>query len=138
MRIGLLVFSVWLATMIFSCQNPNKREFYQYKTAGKDLYAALCETCHGKNGEGLALLVPPLTDSVFLKVNKAKLACIIKNGITEPITIHNKIYQEKMPSFKQLTTIDIAKIIVYITNSFGNNLGMCHYRQIEKDLLECK
>lgn len=132
------VFSITVASIIYSCQNASEIEQAKYMSNGKDLYKLHCQNCHGENGEGLGELAPPLTDTVFLKENKAKLACMIKNGTTEPITINGKNYQGKMPNFPTLHDIDIAQVMVYITNSFGNKQGMYDYQKVTADLQNCK
>ena len=52
--------------------------------------------------------------------------------------INGKIYHEKMAGFKDMHDIDIAQVIVYITNSFGNKQGMYTYEQVANDLKNCK
>ena len=104
---------------------------------GNDIYVSRCQNCHGENGEGLGELAPPLTDTLFLKNNKTDLACIIKNGANKEMVIHGKKYDGKMPGLN-LADIDIAQVIVYITNSFGNKQGMYTYEQVAKDLGSCK
>lgn len=124
--------------IIVSCQNQQQIDLQNYMANGKDIYVAKCQNCHGENGEGLGELAPPLTDSVFLKNNKTRLACIIKNGLNESITIHGKEYKEKMPAFPELANIDVAQVMVFITNSFGNKQGFVHYNEVSKDLQNCK
>ncbi len=121
-----------------ACQSAGEIEMAKYMSNGKDLYQARCQNCHGKDGEGLGELAPPLTDTIFLKSNKTKLACFIKNGVNEPMQVNGKIYQEKMPAFKDLHDIDIAQVIVYITNTFGNKQGMYTYEQVANDLKSCR
>lgn len=84
-----------------------------------------------------ASLPPPLTDSVFLKTNKKRLACFIKNGANESLIINGKEYKEKMPAFPELADIDVAQVMVYITNSFGNKQGFVPYSEVSKDLQNC-
>ncbi|GGI26062.1 hypothetical protein GCM10008119_20770 [Pedobacter mendelii] len=105
---------------------------------GKEVYKSRCQNCHGENGEGLGQLAPPLTDSVFLKTNKNRLACIIKNGANEMIVINGKEYKEKMPPFPELADIDVAQVMVYITNSFGNKQGFVPYTEVSVQLQNCK
>lgn len=133
----LVLYITAVCTIIYSCQSASEINQAKYMSGGKDLYIANCQNCHGANGEGLGELAPPLTDTVFLKENKAKLACIIKNGADEPMVINGKTYEGKMPEFERLHDIDIAQIIVYITNSFGNKQGMYTYQQVAEDLKKC-
>ncbi len=135
-----IVYGVFLGTIaivINACQSASEIEMAKYLSNGKDIYQARCQNCHGEKGEGLGELAPPLTDTVFLKLNKQKLACYIKNGVNEPMEIHGKTYHEKMPAFKDLHDIDIAQVTVYITNSFGNKQGMYTYEQVANDLKNC-
>lgn len=132
------IFSVTICCIIYSCQSEGEIEQAKYLTSGKDIYIKNCQNCHGTNGEGLGELAPPLTDTVFLKSNKAQLACIIKNGSNKGVLIHGKKYEGKMPEFEKMPDIDIAQVIVYITNSFGNKQGMYTYEQVALDLKECK
>lgn len=134
----ILLFSITISCIIYSCQNASEIEFTAYLNNGKDIYKVSCQNCHGEKGEGLGLLAPPLTDTVFLKENKSKLACFIKNGTKIPMVIHGKKYEDKMPAFEQMADIDIAQVMVYITNSFGNKQGMYSYAQVASDLERCK
>jgi len=127
-----------IVAIIVSCQNQETIDLQNYMSNGKDIYKAKCQNCHGENGEGLGQLAPPLTDSVFLKSNKNRLACIIKNGTDEKMTIHGKEYQEKMPGFPELADIDVAQVMVFVTNSFGNNQGFVPYSQVSTQLQNCK
>ncbi|KQR67412.1 cytochrome c [Pedobacter sp. Leaf176] len=124
--------------VIISCQNQETIDLHNYMSNGKDIYKAKCQNCHGENGEGLGQLAPPLTDSVFLKTNRDRLACIIKNGANESFIINGKEYKEKMPAFPELADIDVAQVMVYITNSFGNKQGFVPYAQVSKNLQNCK
>lgn len=130
-------YALMVATVIYSCQSASDIELASYIGNGKDLYVKYCQTCHGEKGEGLGELAPPLTDTVYLKQNKAELACSIKNGVNKPIVINGKTYEGQMPAFPELENIDIAQVIVYITNSFGNKQGMYKHQLVEKDLMKC-
>jgi len=132
----IFIFSV--VAIIISCQNQPEIDLQNYLSNGKSIYQSKCQNCHGENGEGLGELAPPLTDSVYLKNNKNRLACFIKNGLDEKIIVHGKTYAEKMPAFNELPPIDVAQVMVFITNSFGNKQGFYHYNQVIKDLENCK
>ncbi|RZK81358.1 MAG: c-type cytochrome [Pedobacter sp.] len=134
--IGALFF-LTVATIVYSCQSAEQLKQDMYYTNGRDLYLKHCQNCHGTNGEGLAKLSPPLTDTVFLKENKNKIACYIKNGLKDTITVHGIKYDVPMPEHN-FADIDIAQLIVYITNTFGNTQGHYTPEQVAADLADCK
>ncbi len=122
---------------LLSCQDEDVINYKRYYVNGKRLYENHCQSCHGSQGEGLGTLYPPLTDSTYLIKNKSKLACIIKYGQRGKITINNVDFDGEMPDNKALADIDIAQIIVYVTNSFGNNQYFYDAAQVPSDLKIC-
>jgi mono/diheme cytochrome c family protein len=126
-----------LAVVIFSCQNDGQIEFNRYYSGGSAIYLAHCANCHGNKGEGLQALIPPLTDSAYLKKNKNVLACFLKNGLKEKIIINNKTFESEMPA-DSLAPIEIAKVLTYVTNSFGNKLGTINLQQVQDDMAKCR
>jgi hypothetical protein len=89
------------------------------------------------DGQGLAALIPPLTDTVFLKNNREKLACFIVFGLKDSIVINGKTFDGVMPAEKHLAPIDLAKLLTYVTNSFGNKQGIYEVAEVEKNLQKC-
>lgn len=135
--IGSLLL-VSLFSIIYGCQNTGQITQDMYYVNGRDIYIKHCQNCHGVKGEGLGALTPALTDTIFLKQYKQQVACFIKNGIKDTITVNGQKYEGTMPSFPELYDIDIAQVMVYITNSFGNNQGMYTTEQVASDLKKCK
>ena len=137
-----LIYFIFLAfglsSIIQSCQTETSINFKRYYVNGKSIYEKKCQNCHGSDGKGLGTLYPPLTDSTYLKMNKNKLACIIRNGQSGTVQINNISYDGLMPGNETLADIDIAQVIVYITNSFGNKQGYYDSEIIKKDLEQCK
>ena len=126
-----------LFLLIVSCQSDEQMEFNHYFSAGSLVYQTHCQNCHGTNGEGLQGLIPSLKDSVFLKSNKSTLACLIKYGLKKNITILNRNYESEMPP-NDIAPIQIANVLTYITNSFGNKMGTITLTQVGVDLTKCK
>ncbi|MBL4676454.1 MAG: c-type cytochrome [Mucilaginibacter sp.] len=130
---------VLLSVLIAACQSDADQEFKRYYTGGAAIYKQKCQNCHGNNGEGLTSLIPPLTDTTFLKKNKNYLACIVRNGINERVlTINSKAYEGPMPANTDLAPIQIAKVLTFVTNSFGNKQGVITVDVVEKDLEGCQ
>lgn len=123
--------------VIVSCQNEQQVDYNRYYSAGAAVYQSHCQNCHGDKGEGLAALIPPLTDTTFLKTNKHKIPRYLENGLKGKITIHNKEFDGIMPS-TGLSSIEIAQVLTYVTNSFGNKGALITNDDVEKDLKGCE
>jgi mono/diheme cytochrome c family protein len=134
----LVLLAGCFGSMIYSCRDADQITRDMYYTNGRDTYIKRCQNCHGERGEGLANLIPPLTDTVYLKENRKYLACIIKHGMSEQIRVDGRTFQEKMPENADLNDIDIAQLIVYITNANGNKQGMYTTEKVAEDLNNCK
>lgn len=122
--------------VIVAC-NENDIEFRRSYSNGSLLYQQRCQNCHGNSGEGLSALIPPLTDSVFLRKNSTQLACITKFGTDRILLVGGKTYAGKMP-VTGLAPVDIAQVLTYIKNSFGNKQGLVTVEQVNKDLQGCE
>ena len=96
----------------------------QYAIEGKVLYENYCANCHQKDGTGLGKLIPPLFESDYMKQDVSRTARIIKYGQRGEIIVNGQIYNENMPANGQLTNMDIAQIMTYIYNIWGNNEGV--------------
>jgi mono/diheme cytochrome c family protein len=138
MKLG--VFGAILAVIILfivSCQSDESIEFKRYYSSGALVYQSHCQNCHGSNGEGLSALIPPLNDSIYLKNNKNELACYIQSGLKGQITIKGKKFDDAMPA-NDLSPVQIAQVLTYIGNSFGNKLNTINEQQVQADLGKCK
>jgi mono/diheme cytochrome c family protein len=132
--IGFLCLA--MIVLIMSCQNDEQVEFNRYYSNGSVVYQSHCQNCHGAKGEGLQELIPPLTDSAYLKSNKNMLSCFIKNGLKGKIIIINKSFEDEMPP-NDLSPLEIAQVLTYVANSFGNKIGTINTEQVNTDLAKC-
>lgn len=135
--INVIFGIVVLCSIVYSCQSENDLNFARYYTNGKKLYDIHCQNCHGSDGKGLGKLIPPLTDTTFLKDRKPEIACWIKHGTSDTMIVHNVAYSSLMPGNSNLPEIDVAAIVTYITNSFGNNQGLYDVNDASADLKKC-
>ncbi len=126
-----------IAIIVSSCQSEDEQMFNRYYASGSILYKAHCENCHGTNGEGLGALIPPLHDSAYMKKNIGKLACFVRNGISDTITVAGKSYNNKMPAQDNLSAIAVAEILTYVTNSFGNKTGIIDAPAVNASWKDC-
>lgn len=88
--------------------------------AGRALYQGTCSVCHGGQGEGMEGVFPPLAESDFLMADKRRSIEVVLNGLEGPITVNEKDYDSVMPPMSQLSDDEIANILTFVRNSFGN------------------
>ncbi len=132
-----LTFLMVVICMIYSCVNENGVKYQRYFSDGSQIYKDHCQSCHMNDGNGLAALIPGLTDSTFLRKNRQRLPCFVANGLNDSIQINGKDFQGVMPAEKHLAPIDIAKVLTYVTNSFGNQQGIYEVTDVQKNLNNC-
>lgn len=92
--------------------------------AGKALYSGTCSVCHQANGEGLPGVFPPLAGSDYLMADKRRAIEVVLNGLSGPVTVNGETYNSVMPPMSQLNDDEIANILTYVLNSWGNEDGV--------------
>jgi cytochrome c oxidase subunit 2 len=81
---------------------------------GADVYSRSCAACHGNEGQGLGSVFPALAGSSMALNDMAGHIDIVLNG--KPGTA--------MQSFSaQLSDVDIAAVITFERNAWGNDTG---------------
>jgi nitrite reductase (NO-forming) len=88
--------------------------------AGQVLYAGTCSVCHQANGQGLPGVFPPLAGSDFLLADQKRAIGIVLNGFSGPVTVNGTDYNSVMPPMSQLNDDEVANILTYVYNSWGN------------------
>ena len=88
--------------------------------AGKQIYTNTCFACHQANGEGIANAFPPLANADYLNADVNRAIDIVLNGKTGEITVNGKKYNSVMTK-QTLTNDEVADVLTYIYNSWGNN-----------------
>jgi len=87
---------------------------------GKRLYVQ-CLSCHQANGRGLYPVYPPLADSEYVLGDPTLLASIIMYGLEGRITVLGRTYNQQMPPAPIKTDEDIAAVMTYIRQAWGND-----------------
>lgn len=96
--------------------------------AGAELFNSTCETCHGKDGNGVKSLGPPLNKSEWVTGDKQKLMAIVLFGLTGPIQVNGHLYQAPeifgdMPGIgydPSMKDDQIAELLSFIRNNWQN------------------
>jgi nitrite reductase (NO-forming) len=93
----------------------------QQIAAGGALYSGTCSTCHQADGQGLADVFPPLAKSDWLMKDKERAIDAVLNGLAGKITVNGKHYNSVMPPMSQLSNDEVASILTYAMNEWGNS-----------------
>jgi nitrite reductase (NO-forming) len=86
-----------------------------YDHPGKYVYKENCSACHGDNGEGTQMLVPPIDSSDMAHDRFDSLPCWIINGINHPITVNGKHYDQPMYPII-MTQVEMANLLNYLAS----------------------
>jgi nitrite reductase (NO-forming) len=92
----------------------------QQVKAGEARYSGTCSVCHQGNGEGLEGVFPPLAKSDYLMAAKKRAIGVVVNGLSGKVDVNGKTYDSVMPPMSQMTDDEIANILTYVRNSWGN------------------
>ena len=100
--------------------------------AGKKVYLARCLTCHQVDGLGVQNMNPPLAGTTYVVGDKTRLIKIVLNGFNERVEIEGDIYNNPMPAQNTLTDQEIADVLTYVRNSFGNKASAINASEVKK------
>ena len=104
----------------------------QQVKAGAALYNGTCSVCHQSNGTGIPNVFPPLAKSDYLNADKVRAIGAVLNGLSGPVTVNGAAYDSVMPPMSQLNDDEVANILTYILNSWGNSGGQVTAAEVGK------
>jgi mono/diheme cytochrome c family protein len=100
--------------------------------SGKKVYDMYCQACHQADGNGVPRLNPPLAVTVYVTGSKTRLIDIVLKGLTDPLEINGEDYNNPMAAHSFLTDQQIADVLTFIRNSFGNKAGAISVAEVKK------
>ena len=117
--------------------SPLKGEALSLFNKGAEVYSreGHCITCHQPDGEGLpAAQFPPLTQTKWVLGSEERLIKLTMHGLMGPIEVKGKKYPGQVPmtAFKQLSDEELAAVLTYVRNSFGNKVSMISPAKVKK------
>lgn len=91
------------------------------ESPGAALYNQYCSGCHQKDGTGIEGVYPPLAQSEWVLEDEERLIGIMLNGLYGPVIVKGKTYDQQMPPYRFLSDQQLADVLTYIRQSFGND-----------------
>ena len=81
----------------------------------------LCFACHQPDGKGLPGAFPPLAGSDYMLADRDRAVRTILKGLSGPVTVNGVTLNSVMPPQEAvLTDAQIADVLTYVFNSWGN------------------
>jgi mono/diheme cytochrome c family protein len=121
MKKSLIILIIAVTTFAFNTQQPDLKSSIQ---RGKKVYETYCLNCHQPDGKGMPGMNPPLTKTKQVLGNKTQLINIILLGLEEETVVNGETYFNPMPSQPHLKDQEIADVLTYVRNSFGNKASL--------------
>jgi mono/diheme cytochrome c family protein len=116
--IGALLVSFALVACNSKTERPPNKE--QLMSEGERIYVEYCAECHQMHGKGWSTLYPNLAGNPIVTLHDP-----------EPIIRTVKYGQGSMMPFREkLSGHQMAAVITYIRNSWGNSAAPVSWRQI--------
>ncbi len=100
-------------------------------TRGAVVYKNVCITCHMADGGGVPNMNPPLIKTEYVLGDKARLAHIVLAGLAEPLEIDGNDYKQHMPAQNYLTDQQVADVLTYVRNKFGNKASAVQVAEVK-------
>jgi mono/diheme cytochrome c family protein len=100
---------------------------------GKTVYENYCLACHQQDGSGVPNMNPPLAKTKWVLGDKKALTKIILKGLQGgEIEIDGDKFHNPMPPQESvLTDQEIADVLTYVRNSFGNKASMVTMAEVK-------
>ncbi len=96
---------------------------------------AVCGGCHQGNGAGIPGQFPPLAGSEFVHGGTERLIRIVQHGLTGAVSVKGAIFNTPggmQPFGAAMSSQDLANVLTYVRNSFGNEGSMITKEMVQK------
>jgi len=111
---------------LYSCSHspdkktPSAANVSKSVATGQVIYTNNCVSCHQIDGGGVQHMNPPLVKTTYVLGDKTELIKIVLNGFNKNVDINGSTYSNVMASHDFLKDQEIADVLTYVRNSFGN------------------
>ena len=99
---------------------------------GKKVYMQYCLPCHQADGAGVQRMNPPLIKTDYVLGDKKRLINIVLKGFNEDVEINGQYYSNTMPAHDFLKDNEIANVLTYVRNNFGNKATAIKTAEVTK------
>jgi mono/diheme cytochrome c family protein len=132
MKKALLAILVFIFATAFAIQQP-AAGLKAAIARGKTVYENTCLACHQPDGSGVPSMNPPLVKTKWVLGDKKLLAKIVLKGLQGgEIEIDGDKFHNPMPPLETvLSDQEIADVLTYVRNSFGNKASLVTVAEVK-------
>ncbi|HEX7260375.1 MAG TPA: cytochrome c [Luteolibacter sp.] len=112
-----------------------KEALAAYSAKGAKIYSAKCQGCHGADAKGNGSTFPSLAGSAWVNGETERFAMVILNGLEGPVS-DGKTYGVMPPQGVGMAPEELAGIMTYLRNNFGNTKGDVVTTDMAKSAME--
>jgi mono/diheme cytochrome c family protein len=87
---------------------------------GQRLYGVHCLSCHQADGGGVPNMQPAIAGGTWVKGDARALALFVMTGGFDSASRKDSDAGNVMPPFRQLADADLAEILTYVRQKFGD------------------
>ena len=98
---------------------------------GKEVYILNCMDCHMAEGTATLNQYPPLAKADYLLKPADTLITIILEGQTGEVVVNGEKYNDQMLAQDYLSDAQIADVLNYVRNSWGNKMAAIIPQQVK-------
>ncbi len=100
---------------------------------GRGVYMQTCFVCHQMNGEGIVAQIPPLAKSDYLeRLSNAEAIELVLAGRSGEMVVNGKTYNGTMTPLNYLSDDQVANVLTYVRNTFGNEGEIVTAAEVKK------
>lgn len=103
---------------------------------GKRVFTANCAACHQPTGLGVPGAFPPLAGSEWVESadwhGDNHLVRVVLHGLQGPVEVKGATFNGVMPPWQQLKDEEIAAVLTYVRNEWGNSAPPITPEQVAK------
>jgi mono/diheme cytochrome c family protein len=105
-------------------KGPGKAAVQASMDRGKQVYLEQCLACHQADAGGVQGMNPPLVKTKWVLGDKTSLVQVVLKGMTGEVDINGDTYHNVMAPHSDLTDQQIADVLTYVRNNFGNKASV--------------
>ena len=98
---------------------------------GEKIYSVYCGSCHQSNGLGASGRFPPLAGTTWVTGDKKRLVQLVLKGLEGQIEVNGVSFNALMPQHSFLKDEEIANVLTFIRQNFGNKAGAITAGEVE-------